>query len=96
MAESDPTFGLVQLIPRSQAVQVKVSVELLEETLNLGSELPRALAAAMAVEMDRVALIGTGIAPQPRGIAATVGIGTLAQTRLSPTMPTCPRRARRS
>jgi HK97 family phage major capsid protein len=37
------------------------------------------LAAAMAVELDRVALLGSGTAPQPRGIANTSGIGTVAQ-----------------
>lgn len=82
VAESDPTFGLVQLIPRSLAVQTKVSVELMEDSLNLATELPRVLAAAMAVELDRVALLGSGTAPEPRGIAATVGIGTLAQNAL--------------
>lgn len=79
VAESDPTFGLVQMIPRSLAVQTKVSVELMEDSLNLVNELPRVLAAAMAVELDRVALLGTGTAPQPRGIANTSGIGTFAQ-----------------
>ncbi|MCK0151086.1 phage major capsid protein [Marivita sp. S6314] len=79
VAESDPTFGLMQMIPRSLAVQTKVSVELMEDSLNLATELPRVLAAAMAVELDRVALLGSGTAPEPRGIANTSGIGTVAQ-----------------
>jgi HK97 family phage major capsid protein len=79
VATSDPTFGLVNLTPRSLAVQTQVSAELLEDSLNLATELPRVLAAAMAVELDRVALIGSGTAPEPRGIANTSGIGTLAQ-----------------
>lgn len=79
VAESDPTFGLMQMVPRSLAVQTKISVELMEDSLNLTTELPRVLAAAMAVELDRVALLGTGTAPQPRGIASTSGIGTVAQ-----------------
>jgi HK97 family phage major capsid protein len=79
VAESDPTFGLMQMIPRSLAVQTKVSVELMEDSLNLASALPRVLAAAMAVELDRVALLGSGTAPEPRGIANTSGIGTVAQ-----------------
>lgn len=78
VAESDPTFGRVQMIPRSLAVRTKLSAELMEDSLNLAQELPRILAAAMAVELDRVALLGTGTAPQPRGIANTVGIGTHA------------------
>jgi HK97 family phage major capsid protein len=55
---------------------------LLEDSLNIGTALPDVLAAAMALELDRVALLGTGTAPQPRGIAATVGIGTFAQNAL--------------
>lgn len=78
VAESDPTFANVLLTPRSLAVQVKVSRELLEDSLNLETELPRIMAAAMAKEWDRVALLGTGTAPQPRGIANTSGIGTAA------------------
>jgi HK97 family phage major capsid protein len=82
VAESDPTFGRVALTPRSLAVQVKVSQELLEDSLNIGSALPDVLAASMALELDRVALLGTGTSPQPRGIASTVGVGTLAQDAL--------------
>ena len=79
VAESDPTFGPIDLTPRSLAVQTLISAELLEDTLNLAVELPRVMAAAMAVELDRVALIGSGVAPEPRGIANTSGIGTFAQ-----------------
>jgi len=79
VAESDPTFGLVPLVPRSLAVQVKVSAELMEDSINLATALPNALAASMAVELDRVALLGTGTAPEPRGVANTSGIGTFAQ-----------------
>lgn len=79
VALSDPTFGPVDLTPRSLAVQTLISAELLEDTLNLAVELPRVMAAAMAVELDRVALIGSGAAPEPRGIANTSGIGTFAQ-----------------
>lgn len=83
VAESDPTFGRVQLIPRSLAVQTQISAELMEDSLNLVTDLPRVLAAAMAVELDRVALLGTGTAPEPRGIASTVGIGTFAKNAAS-------------
>ena len=78
VAESDPTFGLVSMVPRSLAVFTKVSAELMEDSLNLATELPRVLAAAMAVELDRAALLGTGTAPEPRGVANTAGIGTFA------------------
>ncbi|WP_108484342.1 phage major capsid protein [Oceaniglobus ichthyenteri] len=79
VAESDPTFGRVSLTPQSLAVQVKVSQELLEDSLNIGTALPNVLAAAMGLELDRVALLGTGTPPEPRGLANTSGIGTFAQ-----------------
>ena len=82
VANSDPTFGPVTLTPRSLAVSVDISAELMADSLNLSTALPQMLAAAMAVELDRVALIGSGTAPEPRGIANTVGIGTFAQDSL--------------
>ena len=57
---------------------VRVSRELIEDSLNLETELPRLLSAALATELDRVALLGSGTPPEPRGIASTVGIGTTA------------------
>lgn len=69
VAESDSTFGAVSFVPKSLAVLVKVSRELLEDSLNVGTALPNALTTALALELDRVALLGTGAAPQPRGVA---------------------------
>jgi HK97 family phage major capsid protein len=75
---SDPTFSAVTLAPKSLAVLVKVSRELIEDSVNLAVELPRILAAAMAEEWDRVALLGSGSAPEPEGIANVSGINTAA------------------
>lgn len=79
VANSDGTFGAVVLTPRSLAVAVDVSAELMADSLNLATALPNILAAAMAVELDRVALVGSGTPPEPKGIANTSGIGTFAQ-----------------
>lgn len=78
VAESAPTFAPVTFAPRSLAVLAKASRELLEDSLNIERVLPEIMAAAMAREFDRVALLGTGTAPEPRGVANTVGIGTEA------------------
>jgi HK97 family phage major capsid protein len=78
VAESDPTLDRVTLTPRSLAVMCKVSRELFEDSLNLATALPNIIGAAMAVELDRVALFGSGVAPQPLGIANTPGISTVA------------------
>lgn len=76
--ESAPTFGQILFDARSLAVMVKVSRELLDDSLNVGTALPAVLTAALAKELDRVALIGSGTAPEPRGITNTSGIGTTA------------------
>ncbi|MDC0520918.1 phage major capsid protein [bacterium] len=78
VAESDPTFSSVTFTPRSLMVMVKVSRELLDDSLNIGSALPNMITAAMAAEMDRVALEGTGVAPQPTGLRLQSGIGNTA------------------
>jgi len=79
VANSDGTFGAVVLTPRSLAVAVDISAELMADSLNLATALPQILAAAMAQELDRVALIGSGTAPEPQGVVGTSGIGTFAQ-----------------
>lgn len=76
--ESDPTFGQVIFDPKSLAVMTKVSFELMDDSVNIGTELPRVMAAALAKELDRVALLGSGTAPEPRGVANLSGVSTEA------------------
>lgn len=66
--ESDPTFSAVTLAPKSIAVMVKASVELMQDSVNLEAELPRILARSMAVEIDRAGLVGSGTGAEPQGI----------------------------
>ena len=56
-------------------MMTKVSVELMSDTINLGTELPNIITQAMAKEMDRIIFQGTGSAPEPRGIINQSGIG---------------------
>ncbi|MCK4204254.1 phage major capsid protein [Brucella pituitosa] len=74
VSESDPTFAKVELQPKSLAVLVKISRELLEDSINLENVLPEILAASLASELDRVALFGSGTAPEPRGVSNFVGL----------------------
>jgi HK97 family phage major capsid protein len=74
VTESDPTFGATVLAPKSIAVLVKASVELMSDSINLERELPLILARALAVEIDRAGLIGTGTGNQPRGIVNYTGL----------------------
>ena len=75
IAETDPTFTTVAMVPRSLAMMTKISTELLEDTVNLATELPNIITRAMAAEMDRIVFQGTGSAPEPRGIINQSGIG---------------------
>jgi HK97 family phage major capsid protein len=74
VAESDPVFRNVDFTPRSLSVLFRVSRELLMDSPVLQDAIPRIIGQAMAVELDRVGLRGTGTAPQPRGILNTSGI----------------------
>lgn len=66
--ESDMTFDRVSFQPKSLAVLVKVSRELLEDSLNIGNALPDVLATALGAELDRVSLFGKGQDSEPLGL----------------------------
>ncbi len=74
LATSDPTFRAITTTPRSLAFQVKVSRELLADAPNMEEALRLAIAQSFARELDRVGLLGTGTAPEPRGVLNTAGI----------------------
>ncbi|MBZ5532713.1 MAG: phage major capsid protein [Acidobacteriia bacterium] len=77
VALADPTFERVQFKPQSLAVLVKVSQELLDDSVNINEAILSCFAGAFAVELDRVGLFGTGTAPQPRGISGTSNVGSV-------------------
>ena len=80
VSESDPTFGPVVLQPKTLAVIVRASRELVEDSLNLTSALEDAFAGAFAVELERVALAGSGTGAEPRGLRNTTGVHELSAT----------------
>jgi HK97 family phage major capsid protein len=57
-------------------VMVKCSRELLDDSLNISSALPRMITSAMAAKMDQVVLEGSGVAPEPTGLRLQTGIGS--------------------
>jgi HK97 family phage major capsid protein len=77
-AESDPTFEKVEFTARSLACLVKCSRELLEDSVNIEDAVLNAFAQSMALELDRVGLFGTGVAPQPRGVFNTTNVGEVS------------------
>jgi len=78
IAISDPTFGAVTLAPKSLAVLIKFSRELLADSVNLEAALLQAVTGAMALELDRAGLFGTAADSQPRGVVNVSGINAVA------------------
>lgn len=74
----DPTFENVQFTARSLACLVKCSRELIEDSVNLEEALRNAFAQAMALEIDRVALLGSGTPPEPGGIFNTANVNSVS------------------
>lgn len=78
VAESDPVFAGVTFAPKTLAVIVRASRELVEDSINLEQALATVFAGALGTELDRVALEGSGSGSQPRGIRNTTGVTELS------------------
>lgn len=78
LTASDATLDSVTLTARRLDAETKISMELSEDSdpVDIGSVVRDSLAAAFALEVDRVALRGSGTAPEPRGILNTTGVTT--------------------
>ena len=74
---ADMTFDRVSFTARTLVRLIQLSVELFEDA-DPSSEgiIARSFAAQMALELDRVALLGSGTAPEPRGVLNQSGITT--------------------
>jgi HK97 family phage major capsid protein len=89
LTESAPTFDAVDFLPRSLAVLVKVSEELLADSVNVASALEMSLLGALSVELDRACLFGSGSSNEPLGLfnlasgINTVSMGTNGMTPAS-------------
>lgn len=77
IALADPSFDALDVVPRSLALIIRVSRELLADSANIDAALSTILAQAFAREIDRVALLGSGTAPEPRGLTNTSGVGSV-------------------
>lgn len=73
--EADLIFGAVTLQARSLTRMVKISRELLEDSdPSVSDVIARSFGAQLALELDRVALRGSGSAPEPLGVRNTSGV----------------------
>lgn len=75
----DATIGAVEFTARTLPIIVKISRELVEDGQGVDAAISMSLAGAFALELDRVALFGSGTAPEPRGLANTPGLSTIVQ-----------------
>lgn|GEM_PF-684411 len=74
VAESEPTFREISLTPKSLSFIVKISRELLADGVGIEAAINQVIAQAMAKEIDRAGLRGSGTSPEPRGLRNIVGI----------------------
>ena len=73
--DADLTFDCVTFTARTLVRLVTLSVELFEDADPSSEDIiARSFAAQLAVELDRVALRGTGTRPEPRGVLNTSGV----------------------
>jgi HK97 family phage major capsid protein len=71
----DPTFELQNLVAKSVGVRAQATAELAQDSPNFGAQLLQVMSRALAREIDRVGMVGTGQDNQPRGIINVPGIG---------------------
>lgn len=75
--ETTMNFGRITFRPKTLISYVKVSRELMEDSLNADAALTNAFAQALALEVDRTGLLGTGASGEPLGVLHTPGIGSV-------------------
>ncbi len=76
IAAGDITFEPLTLTARTLAARAVLSVELSDDVPTIGDALESELTAALAAELDRAALDGSGTPPEPRGLLNTTGVAT--------------------
>ncbi|SEE00846.1 phage major capsid protein, HK97 family [Burkholderia sp. WP9] len=80
LATGGPTFRPVTATPRSLAIVVPISRELLADAVDMDRAVRQALAQAFAKAFDRAALVGSGTAPEPLGLYGMTNVQKIKQT----------------
>lgn len=75
---SDVELEGVDFTSRTLRALVKMSVELFEDAPNADAVVMDTISKALALELDRVVLRGSGVAPEPKGIRNTSGIDVIS------------------
>jgi HK97 family phage major capsid protein len=77
ITESDWTLAPINLKAMTVGCLVRASLELLEDAGNSGTALEQSMAAALALAVDRVALLGDGVT-EPRGLDHCTGVNLIS------------------
>jgi len=77
LQESDWSLEPINLKAMTIGVLVRASLDILEDAANSGNQLSNAMAAAIALAVDRVALLGDGV-NEPRGLDHCEGINKIS------------------
>jgi HK97 family phage major capsid protein len=88
ITESSPTFERVTLTAKTLPCLIRISAELFEDLSPEATDtIERELSLALSLELDRAALRGSGVDPEPTGIrfAAGVTVTSLGADGASPT-----------
>jgi HK97 family phage major capsid protein len=80
IAESNLAFDSVTFKAKTLPCLVKFSLEMLEDVDNLENIVEAAIAKAFGQELDRVALKGSGVDPEPTGILNQSGVTVISAT----------------
>jgi HK97 family phage major capsid protein len=78
IAESDMVFDSVDFTARKMGCLVRVENELLEDATGIDEAITNSIGSAIALELDRVGLLGPGVAPQPQGLYANTDVNAVA------------------
>lgn len=74
---ANPTFAARALTATTLVTRCTASLELSQDSPDMGTQLAAVMTKSMAAELDRCGLEGTGTPPQPRGIKNTTGRSTI-------------------
>ena len=77
LSVGNPTFEAASLTAQTVVVRCQGSVELAQDSPDFGQQLANVMTRAMAAEIDRVGLHGSGTGAEPAGIYGATGVNTV-------------------
>ena len=71
---SEMSFDSMTFTAKALAAICTISIELLEDAGNINGLIENSIASALALELDRAALFGSGTGSEPKGLFGTTGV----------------------